>query len=116
MTVEQCYGYIGGDYDEVMDRIQEPNLIKRCVVRFVEDPSYGELKKSLSEKNYSEAFRAAHTLKGVCQNLSFTALFEAVNPLTEQLRDGTELADMSLFDKVTEKYNITIRGIKEITE
>ena len=37
--------------------------------------------------NYEDAFRGAHTLKGVCQNLSFDRLYEASNELTELLRD-----------------------------
>jgi hypothetical protein len=30
----------------------------------------------LENKNYEDAFRSAHTLKGVCQNLSFDRLYE----------------------------------------
>jgi len=36
-----------------------------------------------------EAFRAAHTLKGVCQNLGFTNLYQPTCDLTEVLRTGT---------------------------
>ena len=36
-----------------------------------------------------EAFRAAHTLKGVCQNLGFTNLYQPTYDLTEVLRTGT---------------------------
>lgn len=114
MTLQECYGVIGGNYEEVMDRIPEETLIKRCVIKFIDDPSYAELKKSLEDKNYNDAFRAAHTLKGVCQNLSFSALYEAVNPLTEHLRGGAELKDAALFDRVTEVYEATINGIRQL--
>ena len=30
----------------------------------------------MENKNYEDAFRSAHTLKGVCQNLSFDRLYE----------------------------------------
>ena len=34
------------------------------------------------------AFRAAHTLKGICANLGFKALFEVSYDITEALRAG----------------------------
>ena len=43
----------------------------------------------MENKNYEDAFRGAHTLKGVCQNLSFDHLYEVSNELTELLRDRT---------------------------
>ena len=51
-------------------------------------PSFSQLQSTLEEKNVEEAFRAAHTLKGVAQNLGFTPLYEATATLTEVLRAG----------------------------
>lgn len=34
------------------------------------------------------AFRAAHTLKGICANLGFKSLFEVSYDITEALRAG----------------------------
>ena len=56
---------------------------------FLEDQSYLQLKQALKDKNYEDAFRSAHTLKGVCQNLSFDRLYEVSHELTELLRDRT---------------------------
>ena len=49
-------------------------LIQRFTLKFLEDQSYLQLKQALENKNYEDAFRSAHTLKGVCQNLSFDRL------------------------------------------
>ena len=48
----------------------------RFALKFLEDQSYIQLKQALENKNYEDAFRSAHTLKGVCQNLSFDRLYE----------------------------------------
>ena len=45
-----------------------------------------ELTESLKEKDGECAFRAAHTLKGVCANLGLDRLYEADCELTEKLR------------------------------
>ena len=49
---------------------------------------------------------AVHTLKGVCQNLSFDRLYEVSNELTELLRDriGEQLGIPEAMKKVTEVY------------
>ena len=59
-----------------MGRLHSEALIQRFTLKFLEDQSYLQLKQTLENKNYEDAFRSAHTLKGVCQNLSFDRLYE----------------------------------------
>ena len=89
MTMQQCYKAIGGNYEAVLGRLHSEALIQRFTLKFLEDQSYLQLKQALENKNYEDAFRSAHTLKGVCQNLSFDRLYEVSNELTELLRDRT---------------------------
>ena len=73
MSLESCYSAMEGDYQTVYARLSKnERIIKKFVLKFLEDGSYDLLVRSLEEKNYREAFRAAHTMKGICQNLSFT--------------------------------------------
>ena len=74
MTIQECYAALEGDYQEVLDRLYSDALIQKFVGKFLTDQSYQLLENSLNAQNYEEAFRAAHTLKGVTQNLSFTKL------------------------------------------
>ena len=74
MTLQECYAAMGGNYEEVLGRLRSDRLIQKFVLKFLDDGSYDLLCRSLEEKNYEEAFRAAHTIKGVCQNLSITKL------------------------------------------
>ena len=77
MTVKECYAKIGGDYDDVVKRLMRDALVERFMLKFLEDGSYQELVNALKEGRDEDAFRAAHTLKGICQNLSFTSLYES---------------------------------------
>ena len=88
---------------------------RRFALKFLEDQSYIQLKQALENKNYEDAFRGAHTLKGVCQNLSFDRLYEVSHELIELLRDGTgEQPGISeAMEKVTEVYEMTIEEIKK---
>ena len=76
MTMQECYKAIGGNYEAVLGRLHSEALIQRFTLKFLEDQSYLQLKQALENKNYEDAFRSAHTLKGVCQNLSFDRLYE----------------------------------------
>ena len=115
MTMQECYKAIGGNYEAVLERLHSEALIQRFTLKFLEDQSYLQLKQALENKNYEDAFRSAHTLKGVCQNLSFDRLYEVSNELTELLRDrtGAQLGISKAMEKVTEVYESMIEEIKK---
>ena len=110
MTIQECYKAIGGNYEDVLRRLPNEALIRKFTLKFLEDQSYLQLKQALKDKNYEDAFRSAHTLKGVCQNLSFDRLYE----VTELLRDrtGEQPGIPEAMEKVTEVYELTIEEIK----
>lgn len=85
MTVRECYEKIGSDFDKVLGRMGSEALVKRFAVKFLEDKSFEELTESLKEKDGEDAFRAAHTLKGICANLGLDRLYEIDCELTEKL-------------------------------
>lgn len=89
MTLEQMYSAIGGDYKGVMERLPSADFVRRFALKFLQDDSFPNLKKALEAQDAPTAFRAAHTLKGVCQNLGFDALYAPASALTEALRGGT---------------------------
>lgn len=115
MTMQECYKAIGGKYEAVLGCLHSEALIQRFTLKFLEDQSYLQLKQALENKNYEDAFRSAHTLKGVCQNLSFDRLYEVSNELTELLRDrtGAQPGISKAMEKVTEVYERMIEEIKK---
>ncbi len=114
MTLKQLYNSIVGDYDDVVKRLISEELVSRFVVKFVADDSFSVLNEGMRERDAEKAFRGAHTLKGVAQNLGFTALGKSAAELTEVLRGGafTTNAD-ELFEKVKADYENVISAIKE---
>jgi HPt (histidine-containing phosphotransfer) domain-containing protein len=116
MTVKDAYSVLGGDYEGILRRFAKEERIKKFAIKFLTDKSYETLCNSIKNGDCEEAFRAAHTLKGVCQNLSFDRLYESAHEITEALRDKTSIGDnvSGILEKVTEDYNVTVGAIKEI--
>lgn len=72
------------------------------------------LENALAAADYEEAFRAAHNLKGVCQNLGLARLAESSSALCETMRDGRPVVDITPFlEHVREDYRATIQALEE---
>lgn len=116
MTVRECYEYIGGDFEDVMSRFLREDRVEKFAKMFLDDPTYGELSAAMDAGDVGSAFRACHTLKGVCLNLSLKRLFESSNAMTEALRGGDMEEGRRLFPKVSEDYALTVAGIRKLDE
>ena len=114
MNINECYQAMGADYEEVFGRLRNERLITKFVLKFPGDPSFSQLQSTLEEKNVEEAFRAAHTLKGVAQNLGFTPLYEATATLTEVLRAGNLPEDDKMMNTVAKEYERTVAAIEQL--
>ena len=114
MTVKECYEQMNGDYDEVMSRLRKEDRVQKFALKFLEDKSFELLCTSLEAGNGEEAFRAAHTLKGVCQNLAFTRLYRSSFEITEALRHGISSEVPNLFEQVKKDYQLTVDAIKQL--
>lgn len=118
MTMKECYAALGGDYDEVMGRLRSERLVQKFVLKFPSDGSYQLLCDSLAAGDRKEAFRAAHTIKGVCANLAFNDLLASSEALTEALRDGRppQPGEEALIQRVKEDYERVIEAVRAFQE
>ena len=114
MTVKECYSAHEGDYESVISRLMTEKLVQKFIVKFLSDPSYENLTNAMRSENYDEAFREAHTLKGVCQNLSFTKLYSSSSSVTEALRNGEYSEAEKLMPLLEADYIQTIAAINSI--
>ena len=112
MNLTECYAQLGGSYEEVLSRLSSERLVKKFVLKFLNDPSYDLLVRSMESQDWPEAFRAAHTIKGVCQNLSFTALYQSGAALAEALRGGSTPEAPALYAQVRADYERTAAAIR----
>ena len=118
MTVQECYAALDGNYEEVLKRMMNKEaLVSRFLKKFEQDSSFDRLCKAMEEKQIEEAFREAHTLKGLCQNMAFTALCKPVEELTECLRAGIyDDTALGYFEQVKEKYKIVRAEIAKLDD
>ena len=108
MTIlEQAYHELGADYEGVTTRLMGDALVARFVGKFFEDENFVKLGEALAAQDVKAAFMAAHTLKGVCQNLGFDNLYAPSSELTEVLRAGSLEGADELYAKVAAEYHRT---------
>ena len=84
MTVKECYEQMGSDYESVLGRMGSEAMIKRFALKFLQDPSFNNLKENLEKNDGEEAFRAAHTLNGICLTLGMTCMYDSASALTSE--------------------------------
>ena len=119
MTIVECYQQLGGNLENVKTRWPSDSLIKRFIIKFLDDSSYSELCDALQKGQRDEAFRAAHTLKGVCANLGFDQLENSASALTELLRPkdiGIPEEAVSMMKDVKHDYEMTVGAIRAYLE
>ncbi len=112
-AVQDAYTTLGTDYNDVLKRLMNEQLIVRFLKTFLDDASFVNLREALDEDDVKAAFMAAHTLKGVCQNLGLSNLFTPINELTELLRTESLEGAEPLFKEVELEYNKTISVLKQ---
>jgi len=114
MTVKEFYTAIGASYDEAMSRLMNDDFAKRMLSRFPADQSYAKLAASMEGTDTDDAFTQAHTLKGLCANLSLGRLSDRVAAITELLRGGDMDAARAMMPEVTEAYEETLKLLQEV--
>lgn len=115
MDVKTLYDKIGGDYAGTLARFLSEERMARFALRFLSDDSYAQLLSALENGDRAEAFRAAHTLKGVCQNLGFDYLYEPAHTVTEVLRAGDFPEDAQMRE-LARRYEEVITVLRSAQE
>ncbi len=105
----------GADVEGTLHRFMNNDaLFLKFIRKFKDDQNYAILKKHLDEKNYEEAFKAAHTLKGVSANLGLNPIFDRASAVTELLR-GKEPSEVDVA-KVEEEKNALEEAYKRFLQ
>ena len=116
MTMKDFYEKIGGDYNDVAERFGGETMVERFGKKFLGDPSFSQLDAAFATGRCDEAFRAAHTLKGVCRNLGYGDLGNVSADMTELLRAGNFDDGKAMYDAVKVEYDKVVRLLKECFE
>ena len=113
MNLKDCYTNFGGDYDEVLGRLRREQTVQKFAYKFLDDKSFLQFETSMKNKDYEEALRAVHTLKGVCQNLSFTRLYKSSSLVTNALKENDHNKAIELMPRLSEDYHRIINSVEE---
>ena len=107
---------VGIDVNDLMERLMgNMTLISRFFKRFPDDASYERMVAGIEKGDVEEAFRGAHSLKGVCANLSMKRFLTVLNPLVDKLREGQLDGVPVMLSAVDEEYRKVVTMIQDIT-
>ncbi len=114
-TLEDFYASVGADATSVISRLGGNSVfVLRFLSMFKSDSSFKELCSALDKEDTQTAFRAAHTLKGVCATLGLQRLFEQASAVTELLRGGS-LAEAKLaMPALEQEYKQVLEALKSL--
>lgn len=111
---------VGVDVDTGLKRFMNNEaLYMKFLNKFLTEPTYEQLQECIQKEDYPEAFRQAHTLKGVSANLSLTLLADSVSRLVELLRncenptEEISVKAKEYMDEITENYLEVSSVLKE---
>lgn len=116
MNTKELYELLQGSYEDACKRLINEEMVSHFVRRFLSDPTMLSLRDAVKEGDIEKSFRAAHTMKGLAANLSFTKLYQAAWNLTEQLRPRLYQADKDLLAALEAEYKRTTDAIEEYTK
>lgn len=102
----------GIEVDEALRRfLGNEALYIKFLLKFPKDKSYMNLISAIEDNNLEEAFKSAHTLKGVAGNLSLNNLYNLLIPYVEILREGDLEAAKTKLAELEKAYTTAIQGI-----
>ena len=113
MVLKKFYVQIGGGYERALSRFPNEQMLEKFVLKYKTDPTCAQLEKAINEEDAKAAFLAAHTLKGVAQNLGFERLAAAASVVTEQLRGNDGHAEKSSVSAVYAAHDEIIKAIEQ---
>lgn len=104
------------DIPSAKERFMENEaLYKKFLFKLPENTLLNDLEQHLAEGNLEEAFRDAHTMKGMLGNLSMYKVMEAASKVTEKLRANTPPEDEEM-EELRTTYKAALSVVDEIKE
>lgn len=116
MNLKDCYMSFGGNFDSVLERLRREQTVQKFVYKFLDDKSFELFETSMEKKDYKEALRAVHTLKGICQNLSFDRLYASSSLVTNALKEDNYEKAIELTPQLSDDYKQVVNTVREYKE
>lgn len=114
IDLEELYRRLGGDCKSVLQRIPSEAMVCKFVHKYADDPTYSQLQAAVQAADWETAFRAAHTMKGLAQNLGFERLYRSAAALTEAMRGPKPLTKPALLSAVEEEQRQVLDTVGQL--
>ncbi len=87
MNIQEFYDSIDESYENVSSRMMgNQKLVEKFVRKFLDDPTYEQIKEAVNKMDYDEILRTTHTMKGIASNLEFTHLQQKSAKAVDMIR------------------------------
>lgn len=105
----------GIDYADGVARFSgNAKSYEKFLKKFITDPEFPKLCEAMEQKNFEAAFYSAHTLKGMCGNLSIQVLYNKMKLFVEMLRNQADLEKaQAYFPELRAEYDTVIGILKQ---
>lgn len=79
-------------------------MYERFLRRFPDDPNYGRLVEAVAGQDKKKTYSAAHTLKGICGNLSISHLQQLMTKQVALLYENRWEDAVAMMPEITAEY------------
>ncbi|WP_172136558.1 Hpt domain-containing protein [Adlercreutzia sp. ZJ473] len=103
----------GIDYADAIDRYDgNAALYERLAVKYLSDTRFTSLVAALEVDDFDEAYRQAHTLKGVAGNLSLSDLYHTAAFISDALKNGEPELAKSRLPQLEQAHRQATKGLE----
>lgn len=114
MTLKELIEELGGDYEDVFERLVFEESIERFLKSFLTDETFYNMIESLKSYSFEQAFYYAHTLKGLSRTLGFFGLYVSSGQIAEGIRSNLFVDNDLLMDFMHDSETEYAKVIDEI--
>ena len=111
---------MGMDVDNTVKRFMgNETLYLKFLNKFQADQSVASIQQYIAEQNAEEAFKSAHTLKGVAANLGLDPIAQHASDIVELFRGKTQFSEVdtdklaTLNEELKSKYEALMKLLTE---
>ena len=111
---------MGMDVDNTVKRFMgNETLYLKFLNKFQADQSVASIQQYITEQNAEEAFKSAHTLKGVAANLGLDPIAQHASDIVELFRGKTQFSEVdtdklaTLNEELKNKYDALMKLLTE---
>ena len=116
MDIKEFYASLGVNSEDPLRRFGSQALLRKYLNRLLSDQTFDTLGAALAQGDCEQAFRAAHTLKGVALNLDLGPVVQFSSQLAEALRHAQSIPPEAgpLYEELSRSYRAILTQLSQL--